>query len=165
MTCCFLLIVDNCAEDAKKKKIERERERIRTSLSLSRWNNNNWYLSICLFWLLYISTNEKAIHQNIDIKERNSSQICRYMINNEQILICVHDHHKKQMNIFSRRTIFLGDKQQMIFCLFCFCATTDKRYLPRNKHRTNYRLFDLLENNDSCYTLIYCFHDKKKNEL
>jgi hypothetical protein len=30
----------------------------------------------------------------------------------------------------------------------------------RSKHK-NYRLFDLLENNDSCYTLIYCFHDKK----
>ena len=29
----------------------------------SRWNNNNWYLSFCLFWLFSVGTNEKAIHQ------------------------------------------------------------------------------------------------------
>ncbi len=61
-TCCFLLIVDNCAEE---------------SIHTSRWNNNNWYLSFCLFWLLLVQTRKRFIktYIYIYIKEKQQSNI------------------------------------------------------------------------------------------
>jgi hypothetical protein len=47
----------------------------------SRWNNNNWYLSFCLFWLLcwYKRESDSSKHTYIDryiyIKEKQQSNI------------------------------------------------------------------------------------------
>ncbi len=94
------------------------------------------------------------------------------MINNEQILVYVYiqgyDHHQKQMKIFQHNNHWWQELDSFIYDDTDGHISNKRKTLvdcrlflfTRSKHK-NYRLFDLLENNDSCYTLIYCFHDKK----
>ena len=89
-------------------------------------------------------------------------------------------HHQKQMKIFQHTHWVTRSSISFLFMMMIQMDTTYifkqkimlERFVlvwldcismflfTRSKHK-NYRLFDLLENNDSCYTLIYCFHDKK----
>ena len=100
------------------------------------------------------------------------------MINNEQILMCIYKGIIIIRNRWKSFNTITGD-MKLYFFYWWWCwwyrwslAGEKKKhfddrfgfYLTRSKHK-NYRLFDLLENNDSCDTLIYCFHDKKKERV
>jgi hypothetical protein len=88
------------------------------------------------------------------------------MINNEQILVYVYiqgyDHHQKQMKIFQHNNHWWQELDSFIYDDTDGHISNKRKTLvdcrlflfTRSKHK-NYRLFDLLENNDSCYTLIY----------
>lgn len=121
---------------------------------------------ILLFILTFVGTNEKAIHQNIHIKEKAGSRIYIYMINNEQILMCIYKGMIIIRNRWKSFNTIIGDKNLMIQMGIYLNRKKKTKVdchlflFTRSKHK-NYRLFDLLENNHSCETWIYCFHDNK----